>query len=431
MKTKLVIFGITGDLGKRKLLPALGHIFASGKFDNLEVIGVSRRDVDPRQLLAGIPGTDALADKLSIFTMDLSDLQDYVRLKEHVALQEDEQLLLYLSVPPSATRQIVDRLGEAGLNSQNVKLMFEKPFGFDLTSSKEVISDTAKYFHESQVYRIDHYLAKEMAQNIVVIRGANAIFRHIWNNHSIESINITAAESIDIEGRVQFYEQTGALRDVLQGHLLQLLALTIADIPENFDWQQLPKLRLDALSHVKPADPEKTIRAQYDGYEAEVGNPDSQTETFVSMELESDAEQWRGVPFYLATGKALDKKVTEICINLRPVGESQNNRISLRIQPDEGISMDLFVKKPGYEKQVERKTFDLNFSQGERLPDAYEQVFVDAIEGRKSLFASSHEVLRAWEIIAPVQQAWAMHHHDVRPYKKGSRVADIRGNDNH
>lgn len=425
MKTKLVIFGITGDLGKRKLLPALGHIFASGHFPDLEVIGVSRRDVDPHQLLATIPGTDALADNLSIFTMDLAAEPDYERLKERIALQDDEQLLIYLSVPPSATRQIVDMLGEAGLDSPNVKLMFEKPFGFDIESAKGVINETAKYFDESQVYRIDHYLAKEMAQNIVVIRGANAIFRHIWSNHSIESISITASESIDIEGRVQFYEQTGALRDVLQGHLLQLLALTIADIPENFDWQQLPRLRLEALSHVRPADPEKTIRAQYNGYEDEVGNPDSQTETFVAMELESNAEQWRGVPFYLVTGKALSEKRTEICINLRAIGEAQNNRISLRIQPDEGISMDLYVKKPGYDKQIERKTFDLNFAHGERMPDAYEQVFVDAIEGKKSLFASSAEVLRAWEIVAPVQHAWAMHHHDVRPYEKGSTIEAI------
>lgn len=425
MKTKLVIFGITGDLGKKKLLPALKHIYSTGKFDDLEVIGVSRRDVDPKQLLRDVLGDDSLADKLSIFTMDLAKEHDYERLKDHVALESDGQLLIYLSVPPSATRQIVDMLGEAGLNGPQVKLMFEKPFGFDLESAKDVIGETAKYFNESQVYRIDHYLAKEMAQNIVVIRGANALFQHVWNRHFVESIEIMAAESIDIEGRTQFYEQTGALRDVLQGHLLQLLALTLMEIPDHFNWDELPKLRLDALSKIIPADPEKAIRAQYIGYEQEVGNHDSQTETFVSMVLESESEDWRGVPLHLVTGKALDKKATEICINLKPIEQARSNKIILRIQPDEGVTVTMFVKKPGYDLEMEQKVFDFSFAHGERMPDAYEQVFVDAINGRKSLFASSAEVLRAWEIVAPVQEAWAMHHHDVRPYDKGSTIEAI------
>lgn len=427
MKTKLVIFGITGDLSRRKLLPALNHIYATGRFDDLEVIGVSRHEVDCHLLLHEAIGNEDIADRIGIFTMNLAAIEDYRRLKEHVALKDDEQLLINLAVPPVATQQIVDLLGESGLNGPNVKLLFEKPFGFDVESAKDVIARTAAHYSEDQIYRIDHYLAKEMAQNIVVIRGANAIFQHIWNRHVIESIEITAAESIGIEGRVQFYEQTGALRDVLQGHLLQLLALTLADIPDDFDWSQLPKLRLAALRQIKPADPSQTIRGQYRGYEQEVSNPDSQTETFVSMQLESEAPEWQGVPIYLTTGKALDRKVTEIRINLRAEDEAQSNRISLRIQPDEGISMDLFVKTPGYEKQIERKTFDLSFSQGQRMPDAYEQVFVDAIDGKKGLFASSDEVVRAWEIVAPVQQAWAMHHHTVKLYDKGASVEAICG----
>lgn len=427
MKTKLVIFGITGDLSRRKLLPALNHIYATGHFDDLEVIGISRHAVDCHALLRDAVGNETIADRISIFTMNLAEIDDYHRLKDFLNVHDDEQLLINLAVPPVATQQIVDLLGEAGLNSPNVKLLFEKPFGFDIESARDVIARTAAHYTEEQIYRIDHYLAKEMAQNIVVIRGANAIFQHIWNNNFVESIEIMAAESIGIEGRVQFYEQTGALRDVLQGHLLQLLALTLADIPENFDWKQLPKLRLEALNSIRPADPEKTVRAQYVGYEQEVGNLDSQTETFVAMQLESDAPEWTGVPIYLSTGKALDKKLTEICINLKPVDEARNNKIALRIQPDEGISMDLFVKTPGYEKQVERKTFDLSFSQGQRMPDAYEQVFVDAIEGKKGLFASSDEVLRAWEIVEPVQKAWAMHHHTVKLYDKGSTVEQVCG----
>ena len=181
MKTKLVIFGITGDLSRRKLLPALNHIYATGRFDDLEVIGVSRHEVDCHALLNEAIGNDAIADKISIFTMNLAEEADYQRLKERIALADDEQLLINLAVPPVATQQIVDLLGDAGLNGQNVKLLFEKPFGFDLESARDVIARTAAHYSEEQVYRIDHYLAKEMAQNIVVIRGANAIFQHIWN----------------------------------------------------------------------------------------------------------------------------------------------------------------------------------------------------------------------------------------------------------
>lgn len=424
MKTKLVIFGVTGDLGKRKLLPALENIFATGKFDDLSVVGVSRREVNPQDLLDSALGGHKLADKFSMFTMDLAEESDYVRLKQHVD-EPDTQVLFYLSVPPSATTQIVTLLGQASLNGKNIKLLLEKPFGFDIESAKVMTQHISQYFDDDQVYRIDHYLAKEMAQNLVVIRGANALFHHVWNNNFIQSIDIVAAESIDIEGRAQFYEQTGALRDVLQGHLMQLLALVLMDIPEKFDWSVLPELRLKALEQVQPANPETTIRAQYDGYETEVGNPDSQTETFVSMELFSTQVRWLDVPIRLTTGKALAEKSTEICINLKPLQEARNNKIILRIQPNEGMDVGLFVKTPGYERELEKQHLEFSFDKTKRMPDAYEQVFVDAVMGKKSLFASSDEILRAWEIIEPVQQAWGMHHHSLRRYKKGASVDSI------
>ena len=426
MKTKLVIFGVTGDLGKRKLLPALKHIYATGKFDDLSVVGVSRHEVNPQALLDEALGEHELAGKVSMFRMNLAEESDYVRLKDHVD-EPDTQILFYLSVPPSATTQIVTLLGQAGLNGKNVKLLLEKPFGFDLVSAKEMITHISQYFDDAQVYRIDHYLAKEMAQNIVVIRGANALFHHVWNNNFIESIEVTAAESIDIEGRAQFYEQTGALRDVLQGHLMQLLALTLMDIPEKFDWNTLPELRLKALEYIKPADLETTVRAQYDGYEKEVDNSDSQTETFVSMELFSMQPRWLDVPLRLTTGKALAEKSTEICINLKPLGEAKTNKIILRIQPNEGMDVGLYVKTPGYERALEEQHLEFSYDKTERMPDAYEQVFVNAVKGKKSLFASSDEILRAWEIIEPVQQAWGMHHHNLRRYKKGASVDSILG----
>lgn len=425
MKTKLLIFGITGDLSTRKLLPALKEIYATGEFDDLSIIGVSRREVNVPELLINSLGDADLADKVSIFSMDLARAEDYARLKDYVALNDDEQLLVYLSVPPSAATSIVDFMGEAGINMPNVKILFEKPFGVDLESAKDVIARTARYYHEEQLYRIDHYLAKEMAQNIVTFRGGNALFGNIWNDNFIESIEIIATEKIGIEGRADFYEQTGALRDFLQGHLMQLLALTLMDIPHDFDWKELPELRLKALEQLQLADPAKVVRAQYEGYQAEVGNIGSLTETFVSLELESNQPRWLDVPIRLTTGKALDGKTTEIRIHLKKLHEAQSNTIVFRIQPNEGIDIELFTKKPGYEHEFETHHLKLAFPEDTRLPDAYEQVIVDAIRSRKSLFTSSAEVLRSWEIVKPVQDAWNMDNRPLKQYKVQSSAKDI------
>lgn len=422
MKTKLLIFGITGDLSQRKLLPALRQIVATDEFNDLSIIGVSRREVDIAELAVG----ERLANLISIFTMDLAQKSDYIRLREYVALQEDEQLLVYLSVPPQAATQIVDFMGEARLNTKNVKILFEKPFGVDLQSAKEMIQRTTEYFDEEQIYRIDHYLAKEMAQNIVAFRGGNALFSILWDAKSIDSIEVIATEEIGIENRATFYEQTGALRDVLQGHLLQLLALVLMEVPHNFDWNTLPALRYAALSQLEPADPSQARRAQYEGYQEEVANPGSVVETFVSLELHSKDPRWRDVPLRLVTGKALDKKTTEIRIFLKKSHDAQSNCIVFKIQPDEGIAIQLFVKKPGYAREFEMKTLGFNFPEDAQLPDAYEQVLVDAIRSQKSLFTSGEEVVASWKILAPLQHAWDMEKSSLPTYKKGSRYSDIR-----
>lgn len=425
MKTKLLIFGITGDLSTRKLLPSLQAIIKTGQFDDLQIIGASRRHVDVSDLLNSSLGNDALVERVSIVTMDMANRGDYDTLKSSLALADDDQLLVYLSVPPTASTQIVDFLGEAGLNTPNVKILFEKPFGVDLASAEEAIGRTSRYFAEEQIYRIDHYLAKEMAQNIVAFRGGNAIFSHLWHNEYIESIEITASETIGIEGRGQFYEQTGALRDVIQGHLLQLLALTLMHVPDDFDWNDLPRLRLEALEKLKTVDPHDVVRGQYDGYKEEVQNPRSLTETFVSLQLESSSARWEGVPITLTTGKALDTKTTEIRINLRKRHDAQSNQIVFRIQPNEGIEIDLFVKKPGFERDFESRTLGFTYPEDTTLPDAYEHVLVDAIRSRKSLFASGEEVLCAWRILSPVQQNWEMNDKPLEIYQKGSSPSEI------
>lgn len=425
MKTKLLIFGITGDLSTRKLLPALNSIVSSGAIKDLQIIGVSRREVNIRELLGGSLKTNNLEPLVSVFSMDLAQANEYQRLKEYIALQDDEQLLVYLSVPPMASTQIVDFMGQAGINTPNVKLLFEKPFGVDLESAKEVIARTATYFKESQIYRIDHYLAKEMAQNIVAFRGGNALFSHVWNGTAIEKIEVVALEKIGIEGRAGFYEQTGALRDVLQGHLMQLLSLVLMQIPANFNWDAMPEHRLEALRQLESANPRQAVRAQYEGYQHEVENHGSLTETFVSLHLSSRDERWKNVPLVLTTGKALNKKSTAVRVYFRKFHDAQSNCLVFKIQPDEGIEIELYTKKPGYAREFERRSLSYAYPEDEILPDAYEQVLVDAASSKKSLFTSGDEVLESWRILQPILDSWEMADQPLFIYPKGSSTHTI------
>ena len=422
MKTTLVIFGITGHLAQNKLLPALANVVEADGVDNLSIIGVSRRSVEQYQVLG--EHHRQLTGTTSLFQMDVNNSDDYSKLREYISAGDGEQILFYLSVPPDSAANIIERLGQAGMNGPMSKLLLEKPFGTDLLSAQAMIDHTSNHFDESQVYRIDHYLAKEMAQNIVMFRAKNAIFRHLWSNKFIERVEVIALESIDIEGRADFYEQTGALRDIVQGHLMQLLALTLSDIPDELNWDTLPSLRLMALESIQPADPVRSVHAQYEGYRDEVNNPASNIETFVSIALESTDPNWQGVPLALTTGKALNGKKTEVRVHFKRTHEAQSNILIFKIQPNEGIAIDLLTKKAGYEREVEHQKLSYMYPSGTRLPEAYEQVLIDAISTRKSLFASSGEVLRSWEIMAPLQDEWHASN-DTMTYPKGSKARDI------
>ena len=394
MKTKLVIFGITGDLSRRKLLPALQGIVASGEFDDLSIVGVSRRAVDVPALVLEATGSEQLAGKTEVFSMDLAAAADYLRLKAYLALQGDEQALVYLSVPPSAAASIVDFLGEAGLNTPNVKILFEKPFGFDLVSAQDFIERTARYFDEDQIYRIDHYMAKEVAAEVVRLRSDPDDASHTWGNESVESIEIVASEIIGIEDRAAFYEETGALRDFIQGHLMQLLSLMLMDLSPPFKIENLAERRLEALRQLERADPTTAVRAQYEGYQEEVGNPGSITETFVSIPLTSTDERWSGVKLRLTTGKSLDQK-----------------RSAITVRYTDGTQHTF--------EEATAHTTD------EKLPDAYERVLVEAIRGRKYIFTTSPEVLRSWEILRPIQDAWNMTNSPLLQYKPGSSAKEL------
>jgi glucose-6-phosphate 1-dehydrogenase len=305
--TILVIVGISGDLAKRKLLPAILEIAKADSLpESFRIIGISRREL---KLADVVPDNEFWQQHLNLHQMDLDDKQAYQDLATQ--LDDSAQKLFYLSVPPEAAQNVVMMLGEAGLaDSADTKLLLEKPFGSDLASAQELVADIKKHFKEEQVYRIDHYLAKEMAQNLVVFRSANPVFSQTWNNKFIASIEVIASETIGIEGRSAFYEQTGALRDVVQSHLLQLAALTLMDLPKLNDMQAIPLLRCQALTAIRPADVKDVQRGQYEGYKEESQNPGSTVETFVSLKLESSEPHWQGVPITLTTGKSLKEQFT-------------------------------------------------------------------------------------------------------------------------
>ena len=387
MKTLLVIFGITGDLSTRKLLPALSHIIHDEHAPDLEVLGISRREADMKQIILESTRDEALSAITKLFTMDVARIEDYTSLKQAIANSGADQTLIYLSVPPGAAAQIVDLLGEAGINTPDVRLLFEKPFGFDLESAKDFITRTGRYFDETQLYRIDHYMAKEVAAELLRLRRGAEAKHHHWGADTVESVTIVASEKIGIEGRAQFYEQTGALRDFIQGHLMQLLSIVLMTRPTLAEG--LSVQRFNALNHVKPVNPDMAVRGQYEGYQDEVENPGSPVETFVALELESDDENWQGVPLRLVTGKALDEKHSYI-----------------EVQYKDGWS-DVFE-----EGRV--------VPENGRLLDAYERVLLEAIAGRKELFTSSDEVLRSWEILAPLQYQWEMSDEPTPVYKKGA-----------
>jgi len=429
--TILVIFGITGDLSHRYLLPALNEICAAGKLpEEFKIVGVSRRPINKENLFR--QNEQNLVQYGEPLQMDVESVNAYENLKNKIdeissSFKEHTEIIYYLSVPPKGVLPIIQKLGESGLNPPNAKLLLEKPFGVDLESAETLIKETAEHFPENQVYRIDHYLAKEMAQNIVVFLGSNTLFRSVWSNQFIERIEIDAAEKISIEGRANFYDATGALRDVLQSHVLQLAALTLMDPCSNiFDFEEIPARRLAALKSLRADEQEPFIRGQYEGYKQEVENHGSKTETFVSLTIKSENPRWQGVPIRLATGKNLSEKLTEIRVYFKKMAETEENLLTLRIQPNEAIVIQIWVKQPGYERRLQKIPHEFTYNHHfDRLPDAYEQVLVDAMQSNHSLFAGSEEVLESWRILKPLQQKWLATSEDLIIYKPGSTIEDV------
>ena len=297
--------------------------------------------------------------------------------------------------------------------------MVEKPFGYDLESARELIGRLRHSFKEEQIFRIDHYLAKETAQNILTFRFANPVFQAVWDRHSVSRIEIEARESIGIEGRAAFYEQVGALRDIIQNHLMQLLAIVTMEQPAKLDSRHIHEGKLKLLEQVNL---EWAQRGQYQGYRQEVGNPDSTTETFARVRLRVEKERWKGVPITLTTGKMLERKATAITFTFCTRADEFTNQLIFRIQPDEGIVIDLLAQKPGLGAETERVEMAFNYrdSFGDVHPNAYERVLMDGIRGDQTLFNSSDEVLASWAIVEDVVKRWSRDGEGLKQYAPGS-----------
>ncbi len=440
MDTVLVLYGITGDLAQRKLLPALLQISEAGHLpQNMTIMGVSRQKVEADAVLNTSFGYNPTSfqtavdfkERFEMMQIDLSDSHDYeqlaTRLRQLNTQSPNIQILHYISVPPQVSLPIIENLGKAGIATlPNTKLMLEKPFGTDLASATDMVTRINKIFSEEQIYRIDHYLAKEMAQNISIFLTHNPLFSQAWNCEYIESIEVNAFEQIGIENRVAFYEQTGALRDVLQSHLMQLLALILSDPTKQTSAVDSKTQRLRALQLLHAADPSLAIRGQYASYRDEVDNPESQTETYAEVGLRSRDSRWANTLIRLRTGKALDSKRTEIKVTYKTSSGHDANMLIFRMQPDEGVELLLQVKKPGYQRDVTQTALGYHYDKTSRLPEAYEQVLVEAFTGNTTLFASGQEVVESWRVLDPIQKHWELQGAEgLRRYQTGIDPDDI------
>ena len=450
--TVLVIFGSTGNLAQKKLIPALYHLL-KGRFlpKEFSVVCIARDknatvdsilDKAKYSFTQNIDDIDeavfaTLKSLMQVITMDSTNQDDFHRLKDVLdgidsATQKSHNRLFYLAIPPNIFNTVISCLGSVGLNDEfggaSRRILVEKPFGTNLSSAKELVSHIAENFGEHQVYRIDHYLAKETAQNLLAFRFNNPIIEDLWSRQFVDHIQITAAETIDIEGRSDFYEGMGALRDFVQSHLLQLMALTMMEVPHPLNAENIHAEKLTTLEAIRPIKfnhvDEAAVRGQYIGYREETGNADSNIETYAAIHLEVANSRWGGVPVLIRTGKALADKTTEITIVFRDRTRRNvaPNLLTIRIQPNEGIGISMQAKKPGFSDELQPVNMDFCYqtSFDGVQPDAYERVLIDAISGDQSLFATSAEVLRCWEILEPIIDVWQQDDSQLHFYEKGS-----------
>ncbi|MEO6801785.1 MAG: glucose-6-phosphate dehydrogenase [Granulicella sp.] len=452
----IVIFGASGDLTKRKLLPALYHLDQAGLLPkDFAVVGVARRDLSATfnpDMKDGIlkgggvednePKLKPFMERVEYFATEFDDDAGYEKLKAHLAdldtkFKTKGNRLFYLAVAPQFFADITGRLGAHGMakpaegEDHWVRVIIEKPFGTDLKSARELNHAVNAVLHEDQIFRIDHYLGKETVQNILVFRFGNGIFEPVWNRNYIDHVEITAAESIGIEGRGPFYEKAGAARDVLQNHVMEVMSFVAMEPPDSFQADTVRAEKLKVWRAIEGIPVEDTVRGQYGpgkvdgedviGYRQEERvSATSNTETFAAVRLEIENWRWAGVPFYLRAGKRLAKRVTEVTVVFKQppmhlfksnhTGDKiEPNVLTMRIQPDEGISLCFGAKIPGPTTNVQPVTMDFSYAEafGKSSANGYERLLLDAMLGDATLFAHRDGVEATWALFTPILEAWA------------------------
>jgi glucose-6-phosphate 1-dehydrogenase len=454
----MLVFGGTGDLTLHKLLPALYHLHRDGRLHaDVRILALARKKLDrdgylalaERHCRAQVARSDfnpdtwqAFAQRLDYFAMDASQRSEYARLAQHLGRADGRVRVYYLATAPDLFEPIAANLESAGLAGDDARIVLEKPIGHSLDSALEINEAIGSVFPEARIYRIDHYLGKETVQNLMALRFANALFEPIWRAGHIDHVQITVAETLGVENRGGYYDNAGAMRDMLQNHLLQLLCLVAMEAPVRFDAKHIRGEKVKVLEALKPITGndvlDKTVRGQYGAgrigghdvpayyFEPNIDN-DSDTETFVAVKAEIDNWRWAGVPFYLRTGKRMARKRSEIIITFKQVphllfAKGEVNRLIISLQPEESISLQLMAKAPGKGMQLEPVELDLNLAHAfssTRRWEAYERLLLDVIEGDSTLFMRRDEVEAAWNWVDPILRGWSSYYRKPRPYAAG------------
>ena len=457
----MLLFGATGDLALRKLIPALYRRHLAGQIvTGSRVLAVARTSQSREIYLAQIEETcrkylrpeefsaerwTSFAALVDYLTVDATQAQDFKKLAASLAGRGDVVRVVFLSTAPSLFTLTCDNLAAAGLVTPKTRVVLEKPLGQDRASAELINRSVGSIFAEQQIYRIDHYLGKETVQNLIALRFGNTLFEPLWRRGRIRHVQITVAEQLGVEGRGQFYDQTGALRDMVQSHLLQLVCILAMEPPASSDPDAVRDEKLKVLRALRPIldrDVQtKTVRAQYKagavngqpvpGYIDEEGVPaDTTTETFVALKAEIDTWRWAGVPFYLRTGKRLQERVTEIAITFEDVPHSifednsdpSPNQLLIRLQPQESITLTILAKMPGEVMRLKpvNLSLDLAGSFKEKPVDAYERLIMDVVKGNLTLFMRRDELDAAWRWIDPIREGWVRHDERIKSYVAGS-----------
>ncbi|WP_170417611.1 glucose-6-phosphate dehydrogenase [Ruegeria arenilitoris] len=447
----LVLFGATGDLAQRKILPGLYHRFEVGQMpEDARIIGTARSDMDDDGFRAQV--RKSMKEFAPSFKKDVLDRflarVEYVPVdalgengwdKLAKSLRPDVVRAFYLSVGPKLFPGIAQRLHDHGLATPDSRIVVEKPFGHDLASAKALNEGLRACFEEHQIYRIDHYLGKETVQNLMALRFANSLFEPLWNATHVDHVQITVAETVGVEGRGAYYDQSGAMRDMVQNHLVQLLCLTAMEPPSTFSPNAVRSEKVKVIEALEPVAPTDIARGQYradkggDGYVDHVGNPDSLTESYIALKVRVGNWRWAGVPFYLRTGKRLRARESEIAVFFRDpphtifpnVGPLHGNVLVIRLQPDEGITLRTTIKDPGPGGfRLTDVALDMSFAEAlgadVRAQDAYERLVMDVIRGDQTLFMRGDEVEAAWAWVDPIIKGWEERGDRPSRYDQGS-----------